>query len=614
VAYFTLALSPDGALLAAADYKSGNIDIWGLPSGVHRKELRNEGPIPAMPVIQFSYDGRWFAALLNGGVCIFDLQTWEKKLWIAGPEIVALSFDPGTSRLATASSLGDVSIWDIATGDRQLHLRERGDRLNQLAFSLNGLYLAAAGQDGVDRVWNARSGELQVEFKNHKSPTIWVEFGSNSNLLVSSDIDGIVTTSDVVLKVAMATFDASTRLAHAVHFDPSARRVIGASFDGKAHIWDVASSYLQWASPPVQPRCLNGIPPDADRRYLAVACDDHRTRVWDTARDLLLAELPGPFLTEHDQAAVASPVVSVDGRLAAIAAKDRVNIHGLPNGRVLHIADHSSAVTAAAFSATSDDLVSGSSDGTLLVTRDDGGQFQFARAEASVDAIAWLANDRIVVADASPRLAIYDAVRRTKLAEHALQARTMAFRSSADGRHLLLIPVTGSTQPAELWDVEQSRSIARLDSHAMIYAARFVADDRQILTASVDGSARLWDALTGRLRKTFLHASSILFDAALDPTGTLVVTAGADGVLGFWDLASSRLLWTMRTHGSQLTGIHFENGALVTRSSHGEVGRWSLASPIDPMRAAERTRGCFPIRFDTETDGLIEQTSSCDLH
>ena len=136
------------------------------------------------------------------------------------------------------------------------------------------------------------------------------------------------------------------------------------------------------------------------------------------------------------------------------------------------------------------------------------------------------------MADARPHLAAYRVARHVgPLAEHALQARATALRSSSDGQRLLAIPTTGTVQPPLLWRLDEPTQSWQLESHnAPVISARFVNDDSGILTGSGDGSVRLWDTQTGRLRRSYSHGAYVA-DAAFHPDGAFAVSAGGDGAL-----------------------------------------------------------------------------------
>ena len=40
-------------------------------------------------------------------------------------------------------------------------------------------------------------------------------------------------------------------------------------------------------------------------------------------------------------------------------------------------------------------------------------------------------------------------------------------------------------------------------------------------------------------------------------------------------MTTARPLWTLQAHGSYVTGIHFEQGDVVTRGFRGDIARWA---------------------------------------
>jgi WD40 repeat protein len=613
VSYVALAVSPLGTAVAAIDVTGGIADVWDLRTGEPIAALL-DGQKAESAALAFSHDGRWLALSAASGVEVYDTATWKRALTVAGPGVEALSFDPTGPQLATATTHGDVSLWTIPSGQRAHHLREVGDKSHHVAFSPDGTFVVASGEDGADRIWNAHTGALQAELKSHHGWALWAEFDSSSRRLVSSGGDGVVVISDVGLRTTVSTLEGSRGPVGVVQFDPSSHSVIGASWNSSARVWDATRSYLRWSTPSVSEDCGRSVRVEPDRRFVAIACANQGTRIWDTADSAgprLLAELPSPTAVPGDYISP-RPAVDALGDRAAIAVDRTVTLHALPGGSVVGAAHHAAAVTTVAFAASGRDLVTGSVDGVVRITRGDGEEFELARLPAAVDTAGFLPDGRVVVADGSKKLGVYDVVRRIRIAQLDLPARVTAFRASANGSRLLTIPTTGGTRSPVLWDLDLLRMVKELDVHqGWVFSARFVAGDREILTAGTDGVARLWDAATGHLRKVYFRSTPYVLDAALDPTGTTVVTAGGDGVLRFWDRSSSRMLWTLRVHDAPVAGVHFEDSDLVTQGFTGEIARWTLPPPPD-LATIDGIARCLALRFDEETGGLVEQKQPCD--
>ncbi len=88
---------------------------------------------------------------------------------------------------------------------------------------------------------------------------------------------------------------------------------------------------------------------------------------------------------------------------------------------------------------------------------------------------------------------------------------------------------------ARVFRVRDGALLATLRHRGPVTRAAFSADGRQLVTASRDGTARLWSA-SGRLLRTFHHDGAVL-DLALTPDSKVLVTIAADGTVHEWSLA-----------------------------------------------------------------------------
>jgi WD40 repeat protein len=587
--YYVVALSPDEKLVAGLDL--GVAHVWDVDTGTSIAELRDDAP-SSFPSLAFNADGRWLAMGTGNDVYVFDTQTWTLVRNISGLGIHSLGWDPKGPRLVTGSAEGNASIWAIPTGERVHHLRELGESIEAVAFSPDGQLVAAGTRDGEVQVWDAASAKLRSQSNQLRSRVLSVEFDRTSSLIAAASWSGSVAVSDAVSGMPVTVIDGPIAKVRVAHFDPSSQRVVGASWDGTARIWGVTAPYRRWSSPPSNDDCGLVTSLEPDRRFLAIRCNDEPTRVWDTARDQLVAELPSVTLAPGDFTS-AFPAVSLAGDRAAIARGNSVEIYDLPAARLLRTIRHGAPVSAVAFAATGRDVVSGAIDGSVIITRDNGAMTELPTSSAGIDAAGFLPDGRVVVADARRRLRVYGVDGET-LADLATQARVRTLRMSPDSRRLVTVSkFTEKLVAPELWDVEHYRLITPLAStgHGQVYSARFIARD-QVVTACSDGAIRLWAAEAGQLRRTYRGGPSFLVDATLSADGTMLIGGGGDGLLRFWEAASGRPLWTMPAHRSHLVGVHVEGDDIVTRGFSGDISRWSLPNPAQVIEACDHKDHC----------------------
>jgi WD40 repeat protein len=202
---------------------------------------------------------------------------------------------------------------------------------------------------------------------------------------------------------------------------------------------------------------------EPDRRFISVGCGKLPTRVWDTATDRLLAELPSVTLVESGGFTSAFPAVSAGGDLAGIARGTTIQVYQLPGGRLLRTFEHGAAVSAVAFADAGRAMVSGAVDGSVRVTREDGTELAL-QASAGVDAAHLLSDGRVIVSDAERRLHVY----------------------STDGavRLIALPSYTGTAASPVLVDLDRHHVIAQLEGHVgYVFSARWISAAQSSLRA-----------------------------------------------------------------------------------------------------------------------------------
>lgn len=573
--YFAAAVSPDDQFLAAVDMDGAIAHVWNMRDGTFITELEVDGH--GYPSVAFSHDGRQLAVSGGDVVRVVDAELWTSRVALAGHNVRALAFDPNTSRLATGSSNGDISLWDPLSGDRVQHLREVGDAVDRVAFAPSGEFLATASRDGTEEVWRA-DGRLQSRGNWLHGKVQSIEFDAASGMVVAGGSSGQVVIVDALMGIPVVSYDGPDSLVRAVHFDPVSKLVLGAWDDGSVRTWSASPSYRRWTSSTVADNCAAYGDAEPDARYSVIACSGHEIRVWDTGRGTLVAELPGVAGRVDDSAP--PPVVSQDGRLAAVARGDIVEMYDLSSATVVQRVQHRAAVTSIALGgAGGHGLLSGDLNGVVMLTVIGSESREVDRVVGGVDVVGFAPGSTVFVATSGAHLRLVALRGEHLVADRTMPTRARLLRLSPDKRRLVTVPsLAGATGYPVLWNASDLGEIARMEGHhGRVQAARFAARGT-LLTAGNDGAVRLWDADSGEALREFHGGSRTYTDAAASSDGSMVIGAGADGRIRFWDVETGAPLWSMKAHVSAVMGLSVEGDDVVTRASSGDLARWSFPS------------------------------------
>ena len=113
-----------------------------------------------------------------------------------------------------------------------------------------------------------------------------------------------------------------------------------------------------------------------------------------------------------------------------------------------------------------------------------------------------------------------------------------------------------------------------------VVGVAFSPDSKRIVTASADGTARVWDVATAKEQMRLVGHAGAVRAAAFSDDGTRIATAGADGVVMAWDAETGELLAILEGHGrGMVLDVAFlPNGSLVSVGQDATLRRWDVDS------------------------------------
>jgi hypothetical protein len=154
---------------------------------------------------------------------------------------------------------------------------------------------------------------------------------------------------------------------------------------------------------------------------------------------------------------------------------------------------------------------------------------------------------------------------RATLRGHTDRVNSVAY--SPDGQWIVTASLDGT---ARVWDVQSKQQKMVLQGHTgWVTSAAYSPDGRWIVTAGEDGTARVWDAGSGQQMLELQGHTAWVYSAAYSPDGQWIVTASLDGTARVWDAGSGRQKMVL------------QHAASVTSAAYSPDGRWIVTAGGD---------------------------------
>jgi WD40 repeat protein/tRNA A-37 threonylcarbamoyl transferase component Bud32 len=143
-------------------------------------------------------------------------------------------------------------------------------------------------------------------------------------------------------------------------------------------------------------------------------------------------------------------------------------------------------------------------------------------------------------------------------------------------------------RPVELPEVQtDAPATVTLSGHrAGITGVVFLPDGSRCVSTSLDGTLRLWDAISGReILQVEAHDEAALC-VAVAPDGQRLATGSSDGRVRLWDTASGRELSSLIGHSGGVTSVAFgpDGGVLLSGGMDQTVRLWNLETGRERRR------------------------------
>jgi WD40 repeat protein len=193
----------------------------------------------------------------------------------------AVAFSPDGRWVATGGKDKTIRIWDAATGERKERISHT-DPVYCLAFSADGKTLASGGTDKAVTLWDVASGEKKKTLIGVSSePVAWVRFAPDGRSLATfGEQKEVAAVWGVTSGKQVAALQGHSRMINALEFSPDGKTIATVSDDSTVRLWD-ATTGKEKDNFRAHDGFVDYLAFNPDGKFLVTAGRDKTVIVWD---------------------------------------------------------------------------------------------------------------------------------------------------------------------------------------------------------------------------------------------------------------------------------------------------------------------------------------------
>jgi WD40 repeat protein len=492
--------------------------------------------------------------------------------------VTSVAFSPDGQRIVTGSDDQTAKVWDAANGKELLTLRGHGSAIHSVAFSPDGQRIVTGSDGGTAKLSDAASGKELLTIPGHRSAIHSVTFSPDGQRIVTGSVDMTAKVWDAANGNELLALKGHDDKINDVAYCPDGQRIVTGSDDHTAKVWEAAGG-TNLLTLKGHTASIWSVGFSQNGQRIVTGSYDQTAKVWDASSGTNLLTLPG-----HSDG-IESVAFSHDGQWIVTGSWDgTAKVWNAASGKeLLTIKGHSDRVRGVAFSPDGQRIVTGSRDGTAKVWE-----------RASVKGILTLRghSDAIFSVAFSPN--------GERIVTGSWDGTARVWEASS-GKELLSLTNHGTEIPSGLI------ALYRKGHRARVYSAAFSPDGRRIVTGSSQGTAKVWDAASGRELRTLTGHSDWILSAAFSPDGQRIITGSGYRTAGIWDAASGLELFTLAGHSDEVWSVAFSpDGQRVVTGSFDQTAKvWDVASKR-PLFKLDKANGRFlSVAFSPDCQRIV---------
>ncbi len=264
------------AYLKEVKLQKVNLSYSNLTHSVFNQSIRG------ILAISFSLDGKLLATgNTQGEITVWQVESGQvfAKHQVHNSDVLSLAFSPDGETLVSSSKDGTLKFWNIQTDNYWSVSSENENEINAVAWHPEGKTLVSGGSSGYIRVCNAIAGELNTTLE-HGSEILTLAWSPDGKIIASGGIDREIKLWNPSTGECLHILQGHNQQVTAIAFSPDSQTLASGSEDRTIKLWDIPTGkYFQtWRG---NFDSINSVAFSPNEPFLASGSNDCLVKLWN---------------------------------------------------------------------------------------------------------------------------------------------------------------------------------------------------------------------------------------------------------------------------------------------------------------------------------------------
>jgi eukaryotic-like serine/threonine-protein kinase len=473
-----LELTPDGTRAVSCTFFDTSVRLWNPATGQTLRVAKEDVGFRPRAVLHLAVrpDGQQ-AAATDSALWTWDMtQSPPRIAWQVRLAVNGVRYTPDGKHLVAACWDSQVRVFEAETGTEVTSFRGHTNVVETVAIAPDGKTIASAGRDRTIRLWNLqKSSDSRIALQDGEPMQSALVETSGKHLIAAysnSSKQGSLRVVDLSTGIPKAVFGAHQRGVNQLRLSPDGQTLATVGRDGFARLWDVAKLCVSLQPKPLREYQLHTTNNGVCDLQFRPDGQEIATCGWDATVKLTNLKTGEVVRTIATPGRLTwSTAYSPDGSKLAVQSE----IHGVDKGSSVLLYDPNTGAELYRLAENAAEGIAPWRTYSLPLFAPDGKSLF------------------VVTDDQEVAIRIYDVA--TGLARsQVFRGHTGRIKSLAitkNGRRLLSASMDGTVR---LWDVASGLELLTLRGHgSVVNTATFTPKEDAIITASLDHSVRIWE-------------------------------------------------------------------------------------------------------------------------